>query len=1541
MSELRTIRRMRGLLILPILMLWSMAGMAPAVEAAGSLSPASSVLAVDYFWVGGTGNWSDHSNHWATVSGGSIFHPQVPTEFDNVIFDANSFSTTGQVVTVDVNAFCNDFSVLAVTDLPEIRGVRSVAVSGNFNAAGAVRFNSGSYIIAGTTVNFSDGVTGNLGGISVTTAGVDTQIGSVSDFRISSISSEGGLIVGPTAWFRFSSASLEGDFVVDSAATFDGISTFLTMKGAAGGLFEHGGHTMGSLTFGDHTTTAAVWALDTDLTVNNTLTLNGGTLESSGHRLDVGSFRSTTSTVRTLDLTGTDRITTHQDWDLSTTNLTLLTSSPDVFMEFDNVRSRDERDFNGGNGAYGDLTINDACTDCRAITVQQSSAIGAIVSNIVDNPSLRLNYGAANGDLDLNFDGAGSATITYTSGNRNIAVTRGGSGGSVSISGAPTYGDISVDYTLPSTPIFAFGSVSFSGVAAGSTVNSLDVSVATDGIKPSITLFRDNTFGTVTIPSGSDVRFGANQTQTFTTLTMDSTCLRPTSLHSTTAGTVATISQATGTVLGNNLELQDLAATGGATFTAVDSIDFGNVTGWNVTSPPSGTRYWIGGTGNWSDPNNWASSSGGTPLPGECNTPTQFDSVVFDANSFTGPFQTVTLDVSASVVDMTWDGVTGTPRFSGFFALTLYGSLTLDPNMTWSYSQDVLFEAIDTGHTVDTAGISMSRGLIFRGQHAGTGEWTLLSDFTGSQIRLESGSFVSGGFDLDVGGFYSWYDHTRSIDFTGSTEARLSSRWEVKGTNLTSFEMGTMDVIFDTTGTARFDAGPGQRYNDVVLDDNSTSTSSSGEHQFDNMTDVTFNDIIIDTLSRRTVEFENMQNVVINDIRIDAAQFVTMRFSQMSNATVNDIFMNGPNTLRGTFGFSGGSTVRDLDANLGTNGILNLGLDTTFRNASVVYGGSVSVGRDSEFDELVVRGSATSTSQSLSVGGDATFGVLDIGAGTAAFFANNKTQTVGSLLLDATCGRPIGLKSFSAGQPWTISQATGTVSGSFLILQDSQATGGATFTALETADLGNNTGWNISATPPRNFYWIGGAGNWSDGSNWSLSSGGPSFDCGSPTVRDSVIFDVNSFDGPSQQVTVNAAANIVNMRWSDVIGIPKLRSGTIQLTGSLQLDPDMIVQFTSFNFVGDSPATIDSAGVPLYFVTVDNIDGTWNLLSEMEATGFTFRKGTFISDGHDLRFGSFSGTATTAPSLLDLRGTKEIQILGPNRFSWSFNGPPGSLLLDPDSAIRYDGTLSTSSSAFRFLGGGQAYGDLDLKVVNSGSVDIDLNDSSSAPDSSFRDVSLDVSHSSTTNHGNIDIKGTGFRDVSIKAASRANIAFWDSVTYNDVTIDIQNPSTFHSNVYVRGNSTYNDFSVTSIGTEGPWTQITGDNTFANLVLAGLGSRVYLSGGRTQNVDNFLALGSGGFPVFVHSASPGVQTTINQTSGKTCLDFVWLKDVVATGGGGIQRRSFQYRPREQLGMDLRFVRGLLLGRWNRRLDRRQPLGALVRRFDQASGGAQPI
>lgn len=60
-----------------------------------------STYATNFYWVGGSGNWSQFATHWATTSGGGTFQTQVPSSNDNVFFDANSFTGAGQTVTID------------------------------------------------------------------------------------------------------------------------------------------------------------------------------------------------------------------------------------------------------------------------------------------------------------------------------------------------------------------------------------------------------------------------------------------------------------------------------------------------------------------------------------------------------------------------------------------------------------------------------------------------------------------------------------------------------------------------------------------------------------------------------------------------------------------------------------------------------------------------------------------------------------------------------------------------------------------------------------------------------------------------------------------------------------------------------------------------------------------------------------------------------------------------------------------------------------------------------------------------------------------------------------------------------------------------------------------------------------------------------------------------------------------------------------------------------------------------------------------------
>ena len=101
-------------------------------------------LALDYYWVGGDGNWSDNENHWVTTSGGMIHHPKAPSSFDNVYFDNNS-SVDGSnvIVTMDLPGVCHDFVALNTDFIVSIPFQGSsdtfLSISGSYSATSSLQ----------------------------------------------------------------------------------------------------------------------------------------------------------------------------------------------------------------------------------------------------------------------------------------------------------------------------------------------------------------------------------------------------------------------------------------------------------------------------------------------------------------------------------------------------------------------------------------------------------------------------------------------------------------------------------------------------------------------------------------------------------------------------------------------------------------------------------------------------------------------------------------------------------------------------------------------------------------------------------------------------------------------------------------------------------------------------------------------------------------------------------------------------------------------------------------------------------------------------------------------------------------------------------------------------------------------------------------------------------------------------------------------------------------------------------------------------------
>lgn len=118
----------------------------------------------NFFWVGGTGSWSEYATHWATTSGGSTFQGNEPTSADDVFIDANSGFGGGGTLSLVTGVYapiCNNF-VCSSGDTYTISGDSLLSVFGSFTLESGITWTSEGGL------SFESTTSGNT----ITTAGV-------------------------------------------------------------------------------------------------------------------------------------------------------------------------------------------------------------------------------------------------------------------------------------------------------------------------------------------------------------------------------------------------------------------------------------------------------------------------------------------------------------------------------------------------------------------------------------------------------------------------------------------------------------------------------------------------------------------------------------------------------------------------------------------------------------------------------------------------------------------------------------------------------------------------------------------------------------------------------------------------------------------------------------------------------------------------------------------------------------------------------------------------------------------------------------------------------------------------------------------------------------------------------------------------------------------------------------------------------------------------------------------------------------------------
>jgi hypothetical protein len=508
------------------------------------------------FWVtGGTGNWNSTTN-WSATTGGAS-GASVPSTADTAAFDASSGSGTATLDisptvqtltmtgftgtlafgtnTISLNSTGTIFTgatTMTVTGTPQIICTDSSATARTISPGIVTEANSISFRITAGTGTFTVTTSASVRNIDFTDGtnptGFAGSYTSSPHTIYGSLKASTGMTVGAgTSVFTFAATS--GTKTITTAAVvFDRPFTFNGVGGS--------------------------WQLQDALTsgATRTCTLTAGTLDLNNFTLTTGSFSSNNTNARTIAF--------------GTGNITITGVSGTVFS--------------GPTSANTGLTITGTAqvnitgngTTTRIVNPGNSLAVSAPISFTISNGS----------DTITNTNGMTFNNLTFTSG---FTGTFSGNN-SRSIFGNLTLNSAITSFSSGASTLTFTGTGSQTITTAGETI---DCPITFDGVGGTWAMQDALTLGStraLTMTNGT-LQLKAGTTSTVGSFVTTGTTLKY--LQSTTPGTQATISDASGTNTVTYLSIQDSNATGGAAWdaNAATNVNAGNNTGWFFAPTPS------------------------------------------------------------------------------------------------------------------------------------------------------------------------------------------------------------------------------------------------------------------------------------------------------------------------------------------------------------------------------------------------------------------------------------------------------------------------------------------------------------------------------------------------------------------------------------------------------------------------------------------------------------------------------------------------------------------------------------------------------------------------------------------------------------------------------------------------------------------------------------------------------------------------------------------------------------------------------------------
>jgi len=407
----------------------------------------------------------------------------------------------------------------------------------------------------------------------------------------------------------------------------------------------------------------------------------------------------------------------------------------------------------------------------------------------------------------------------------------------------------------------------------------------------------------------------------------------------TVTGTVGNVVTLTGTGTGHVLAG---AATSGIDYLAMGSIGFSNnspgefYAGANSTGtagapvyrtakPADSTRYWVGGTGNWSNTARWSTGSGGAS---GASVPRSHDDVVFDSLSNATAY---TATVNAVIGGVRMKSLTIAGPASGNVTLAgvatidgIHGNVTLPATgLTRTYTGAITLSGSTSGLTLTTNGVVLGSSITVDGVGC---EWTLGSALNNgtSSVTVTNGSFDCATYNLTLGSLLSTGQHARTIAFGSGTIAAATNI----NCGVTENTAANLTV---TAGTAQINlsnqvptfSGNGKTFYNVAFTDTSAGTVTlNGANSFNNLSftgitsaglkiiSVTANQTITGTFTCSAGTDATMRHFVRSDT-LGTTRTLTCAAVSLTNVDFRDI------TIAGAAAPATGTRIGDCKGNSG------------------------------------------------------------------------------------------------------------------------------------------------------------------------------------------------------------------------------------------------------------------------------------------------------------------------------------------------------------------------------------------------------------------------------------------------------------------------------------------------------------------------------------------------------------------------------------------------------------------------------------------------